>query len=298
MTKSLAPSRPVTSRDSKGIKFMSIVAAAYDKALLSDGGDGEAQCVNDAPGLKGVIDRFINENRRNIDKFKNEEVRSRCGYPQGFKPKDIVEQVTILQQVFSGVGFSANRDIARAPLPQHADGYYVIPRWQSIAPTYGEAVRKVFGALRQSRGDHFRDCSKGNIGPKYLRQLGCSVAMFNRFEAQQPGHSALIIPAQFGLRHRGRSVRRAREVITGTPGEFGLGVFAVGTMLLTHPERMIEEKDLCVDCSGDEYSLCADGDFSFGASFFWHEGELRFVTSNSKEAYEAFGTASGFFPQR
>jgi len=49
-------------------------------------------------------------------------------------------------------------------------------------------------------------------------------------------HDILVVPAQFGLRHRGRSVRRVREVMNAN--EFGLGVFAIGIMLLTHPERL------------------------------------------------------------
>lgn len=59
MSQTLAPS-VVTQRDSKGLKFMSITGAAYDKALLTE---PEAQRVNEAPGLSDLIDRFIAEHR-------------------------------------------------------------------------------------------------------------------------------------------------------------------------------------------------------------------------------------------
>jgi hypothetical protein len=43
--------------------------------------------------------------------------------------------------------------------------------------------------------------------------------------------------------------------------EFGLGVFAFGCMLLTHPERLSTGDTLMIDCSGDEYSV--RGDYTF-----------------------------------
>ena len=58
MLKTLAPS--VTARDPKGLKFISVVEAAYNKAGLSD---EEAQRVNDTPGLADLVAGFIAENR-------------------------------------------------------------------------------------------------------------------------------------------------------------------------------------------------------------------------------------------
>lgn len=57
--KALAPS-PVTTRDKKGRKFMSIVGDAYDKANLTE---DEAQCVNEASGLADLVGKFIAANR-------------------------------------------------------------------------------------------------------------------------------------------------------------------------------------------------------------------------------------------
>jgi hypothetical protein len=58
MANALAPS--VTTRDPKGLKFISIVEGAYNKAGLSD---DEAQNVNEAPGLADLIDEHISRNR-------------------------------------------------------------------------------------------------------------------------------------------------------------------------------------------------------------------------------------------
>lgn len=62
MSKTLAPSA-VTTRDPKGLKFTSIVEAAYNKALLKE---GEAQRVNNAPGLSELITNFITQHRHEV----------------------------------------------------------------------------------------------------------------------------------------------------------------------------------------------------------------------------------------
>ena len=112
-------------------------------------------------------------------------------------------------------------------------------------------------------------------------------------EAQQG--DILIVPAQFGKLHRGRSVRRAREVMGAN--EFGLGAFAVGCMALTHPERFVRWEQLHVDCAGDEYAPDADGKFVFAPVFDVHDGELKFDAGWVSRPYDDYGSVSAFFPQ-
>src|SRR3989344_8345803 len=138
MSTTLAPSR-ITARDPKGLKFMSIVEAAYNKASLSS--EDEAQRVNDTSGLADLIGNFISEARL-TDKYKREEVKSNYGYLSGYKPKDLVEQVNILREYWpdvcrGGVGHSFK------DLPNGAEGLFAIPRWEKIATTYNEAVQIV-----------------------------------------------------------------------------------------------------------------------------------------------------------
>ncbi len=103
MSKALAPSQVVTNRDPKGGKFMAIVAAAYDKAGLSE---EEAQRVNDTSGLSDLVAKFIAESRL-TDRFKNEEVRSSYGYLSGYtKPIGITLQTNRLRELFPGIGYA------------------------------------------------------------------------------------------------------------------------------------------------------------------------------------------------
>jgi hypothetical protein len=288
--KPLAPSHTVTARDPKGLKFVSIVEAAYNKAGLSE---DEAQRINETVGLADLIGEFIAINRLS-NKFKDEEVESRYGYLSGYKPKGITEQTNILRQLFPGVGF-ADEKLAERPVPANAEGWFAIPKWQTIAPTYGEAVEKVLAKISETRKGKFKNWREGNLGPDYLKQSARAEKMFRTLGREQKDHDILVVAAQFGLRHRGRSVRRAREVIQ--VNEYGLGAFAVGIMLLTHPERLMNCDDLYVDCAGDEYASEADGDFSRAPIFHFDVDRVQFHAYWFARAFDHYGSASAFLLQ-
>src|SRR3989338_3584253 len=198
------------------------------------------------------------------NQFADEEVESSYAYPKGYKVKGITEQTNILRQLFPGIGF-ADEKLAEQPLPPNAEGWFAIPKWQTIAPTYGKAVEKVLAMIGSKR--KFYNYRDGQLGSDYLRQHAKTAKMFQKLGREQKDHDILVVPCQFGLHHNGRSVRRAREVFMGN--EFGLGAFAIGIMVLTHPERLVRREQLRVDCAGDEFSSGADGDFSYAPIFYF-----------------------------
>jgi len=228
------------------------------------------------------------------NRFANEEVESSYGYLSGYKPRGITEQTNILRQLIPGIGF-ADEKIAQQPLPANAEGWFAIPRWQSVAKTYGEAVQVVLDLIRKQRKDRFYNCREGKLGEQYLRQHERTAGKLEALADQQKGYDILVVAAQFGLRHRGRSVRRAREVFTAN--EFGLGAFEIGCMLLTHPERLQNVDDLWIDCAGDEYAPVGDGGFSRAPCFHFSVGGVRFDAHGSDFASSDYGSASGFLPQ-
>jgi hypothetical protein len=230
------------------------------------------------------------------DKFKNEEVASNYGYLFGYrKPKGITEQTNRLRELFPGIGY-ADEKLAEQDLPPNAEGWFAIPRWEKIAPTYGEAVQKVLEAIKLTRNGAFYNYREGQLGPQYLRQSQKSSKAFQKFGDEQKDHDILVVSAQFGLRHRGRSVRRAREVMNAS--EFGLGAFAIGIMILTHPERLQNYDDLWIDCAGDEFDdPDADVRFDRAPFFFFYVGKVKFDTRRVDGARDSYGSASGFFPQ-
>lgn len=282
----------ITSRDPKGLQAVSIFEAAYNKAKLDD---DSAQLLNERgdelkAGISELIARLSVTNQ-----FADEEVESSYGYLSGYtKPKTIAQQVNILSGLFSGVSIGfADADIANGELPEGAEGWFAIPRWQSIAPTYGEAVQKVLDLLDKAYGGRFKNWRKGQLGPAKLRQSCKSAAMWEKIGQEQKG-GVLVVPAQFGIRHRGRSVRRAREVMR--KAEFGLGAFAVGIMLLTHEDRLRHYDDLSIDCAGDEFHdpRLSDAPFGLTPLFHFDGGGLEFDTYWSDSAEDNYGSASGW----
>lgn len=290
MSNTLAPS--VTHRDPKGSKFMAIIEAAYNKAGLKE---DEAQRVNETPGLADLIGEFIAKARLRQE-FADEEVESRYGYLSGYqKPNSVTEQANRLRELFPGIGY-ANEALADAPVPQGAEGKFVIPRWQKIAPTYNEVVEIVLGKLREAYGKKFYNYIDGKLGAKHLREGAAKKAAFRKLGDEQKDYDLLVVDGQFGILHRGRSVRRARVVMESS-GQFGFGAFEVGIMLLTHANRLRHYDDLWIDCAGDEYSYEADGQFPRAPFFNFYDGRLEFGSGGVVIASGDYGSSSGFIPQ-
>ena len=227
--------------------------------------------------------------------FANEEVKSNYGYPQGYAVKPVCEQLVELSKHFNGLNtndvLACSKELPA--LPTGAEGWFAVPRWEKVAKTYNEAVEKVLDLIGKTRT--FYNYRKGNLGPKYLRLSERTAVALQMLGERQKG-DFLLIPAQFGLTHRGRSVRRVREII-GKSNEFGLGSFITGCMILSHPKRLVQWEQLHIDCPGDEYSPDADGVFSVAPVFSFDGGEVRFGACWVDDAVERYGSASGFVSQ-
>jgi hypothetical protein len=235
-------------------------------------------------------------NLSTTDKYKDEEVDSKYGYLSGYeKPKGITEQTNRLRELIPGIGY-ADEKIAEGELPKGTEGWFAIPKWQSVAPTYAEAVPKVFDLIKKTCDGKFYNCRDGQIVNERLRQTAKTEAMFQKLGDEQNDHNILVVPAQFGLRHRGRSVRRAREVMNAN--ECGLGAFAIGIMLLTHPERLSHYDDLWIDCAGDEFDdPDSEASFAHAPYFFFDDGKVKFGAGGVAYAGDGCGSVSGFVPQ-
>ncbi len=231
------------------------------------------------------------------NQFADEEMKSSYVYPAEYRPKPLEEQISILRGYWPKLNPSKQIiELERKPLTPGAEALFAIVCWQTLASTYGDALEKeVFPAIKTQREGKFYNWREGKLGPQYLRQHARTLEMFQTLGERQKDHDVLVVSTQFGLRHRGRSVRRAREIFIFN--EFGLGAFAVGIMLLTHPERLVSYDDLCIDCPGDEYSPDADGQFDGAPYFNFDDGEVKFDTDWSDDAHGRYGSVSAFLPQ-
>ncbi len=259
--------------------------SAAAQRVLKEGGGEIAVTVREA--VFPVIRRLALSNE-----FADEEVASAVGYFSGYKkPNGIRQQTNRLRELIKGVGF-ANEVLVKKPLPKFAEGFFAIPRWETVAPTYGEAVQKVQDLLKKERNGQFSNYHEEQLGPDQLRQHARSAAFWEKLGEAQKGYDILVVPAQFGLCHRGRSVRRARVIFTRN--EFGLGAFATGIMLLTHANRLQHYADLWIDCAGDEFAPEAGGQFVAAPIFYFLGGEVGFSAHEIDNPDDDYGSASAF----
>lgn len=207
------------------------------------------QGVYDRHSIQTVITRGAEFNERIAVAINDLCVGNRYEYEDGrepkyeleYKVKSLSEQMDILRNKFPELAdeFEDTRLGYHYPMPVGADGYFVIPRWQLMGKTYDEAVTNVISRMRDY--DKSKAPYKGEIKLTKRTEMYLSSCL---------GVNLMVLPAQFGSRHIGRSLRRAREVFG--PCEFGLGAFEVGIMILTHPERGNTERRVNIVCAGDE----------------------------------------------
>ena len=269
-----------------------VVVDAVRKAMKPLGKEAAQRVHSRGNELAAGIAKLVTELSVS-DQYADEEVETSYNYPPQYRVKPLAEQIQTLAKLFSLNGAKALVYAEHLPeLPEGAEGWFAVPRFEAVGNTYGDAVEKVIGLIAKSR--KLKNWREGQLHERYLRQSERTQWMMAKLVEGQEG-DILVIPAQFGFRHRGKSVRRARE--TFYDNEFGLGSFTVGAMLLTHPEREVEWEHLHIDCSGDEYSPGADGRFVYAPIFYWRDSELHFNGYWTIDANERCGSASGFLPQ-
>jgi hypothetical protein len=212
-------------------------------------------------------------------------------YPDGFQPKGLQEQASIIRQLFPGIGVWVDQRTIQQdslpPLPANAEGWFAIPRWELIATTYGEAVRTVTHILK-ARGWQVSDwtniCQSDHTAEKY--------ANLCRLHGDA---DILVVAAQFGRRFQNRSMHGTCEKMCAQDNEFGLGAFAVGCMLLVHPKRFGRSGfDLAIDCPGDRVVVSHEHEkancfLQFGPS------DVAVIYENAAASCKA-GAATAFMP--
>ena len=223
------------------------------------------------------------------DKYKDEQVASNRVYPPTYRVRPIEAQVSELRKLFPSLS-SCQEKLARRELPQGAEAWFAIPRWQLLASTYNEAVEMVLGVLGSKR--RLSNRIVGKLGAMYLRQSERSKLAEKILAEQQEGSDILVLAAQAGLLHRGSSARRTRVAMAGN--EFGLGVFSFASMLLTHPERLSTGDTLMIDCGGEEYSVRSDYTFDRVPLFDFDMAGLEFSIFYEDRARNLWGTPTGF----
>ncbi len=235
-----------------------------------------------------------------------DEVASSYTYPLEYSgPKPIDEQITALAEMLDLDPASALAFAESLPtLPEGAEGWFAIPSPVALAAKHFPVTDPAFEQncaginlilAKIANSQSFYNYREGQITTAQLRVAVRTADAMATVSETQDESEILIIAAQLGHRHRGKSVRRAREVFVAN--EFGLGSLIVGAITLTHPERFVRWEQLQVDCAGDEFSPGADGEFYSAPCFLFYGGRVGFRTVWVSVTDARYGSASGFLPQ-
>jgi len=296
----------ITSDDPKGRQYIALCRAVYDKTRLDE---DRAQRLNEnggelQAGLKKLIEQLSVSNQ-----YANEQVVSNYGYPKGYKggPKPISQQIDLLAKIFRlSLGYTSEfveKILPKLALPDGAEGWFAIPSVDALASRffpevknsaerYCRAVQLILAKIGGSR--KFYNYREGQLTTDRFH-LNTRTAHALDILAEQQKGDIWIVGAQFGKRHAGRSVRRAREVMVGS--EFGGYTLAVGSMLITHPDRLVSYDDLWMDVPGDEFDPHADGSFDNTPFFNFYVDKVKFDTHRVYYPIEYYGSVSLFLPQ-
>lgn len=230
------------------------------------------------------------------DEFVKEEIyipQIDCNYYQsGYSvAKSIESQIKILRQTFSLTGhfnseMLATIDKDKLDCNTDSDGWFAIPHWSQIGMTYHEAVMKVFEVLsnlKERKGAYIAYESS-----LLVKETEEKTAVMEKLFHQQETKN-VIIQAQLGKQHRGRSARRMNAVMS--PIEFPLGIYEIGIILLTHTDRlMLVDDDIHILCSGS----INHGDSAQVMNVGCYEGQFRLQSQNNSFFEKNTGVASGF----
>lgn len=276
----------------------------------------------DRPGLQNLLengDEFVDKVVDAViaatndlcvsDEFADEEVESTRVYPKEYRgPRPIKEQIATLAKLL-GLDPAEALAYTETVLPtvkasSHAEGWFavvslsglekLVPGEADFASRFVKGVELLIAKNAEVRKDSggMYNWRSGEMDVEHLRMNSRIKAAFEKLALTQKG-DILLIPAQLGMRHRGRSVRRARKVQVAN--EFGLGCLGSLSVTLVHPERLVVSSELDMD-TGDDFSPDADGDVSKSPRVYFNDGKAGFGAGYVDDAGAYFGLASGFLP--
>ncbi len=292
----------ITSRDPKGTCLLDLVAAAINKAGLDD--DGAQRVIENGGEFQAGVRKLL-AGLSVSNRYAEEEVRSTWIYPPEYGgPAPIGEQVATIAALLSlpleATMAFVERGLPKLTLPDLAEGWFAIPTVEAIAAKhfpnvkdpgerYCRALNLLIEKLAKTRALY--NYREGELTPDRLTRTARTIEALTAITGEQKA-AIVIIPAQFGLRHRGRSTRRSREVFRSD--EFGLGGLEVGSMAATHSKRFVRWEQLHTDCPGDDFASEPGADPDSAPVWRFYDGRLEFSADGVDDANEYYGSASGF----
>lgn len=253
-----------------------------------------------------------------LSEYRVEEASSKWSYPAEYAgPKPIEWQIKVLAESLkldpvNALGFAKNLP----KLPNNAEGWFAIPSIDALVarskaaisvidalvarffPKVTDSAEKYCQAVmlvHEKIGDmtEYKNYYREPFTKKNLQMHEHTAGALDLIQEQQKG-DILIIAAQLGMLHRGRSTRRAHEAFGDN--EYGLNSLMGCSIALTHPYRFAWFDQLNMGLPGDRLSPGGSGDFDRAPLLYLFRGKVEFGWDGC-ETYGAYGSASGFLPQ-
>lgn len=267
--------------------FKNIIEEAVSRAKLTT--DGLYRLYGKADELLNGVTRLIVSLSRE-ENFPDEDKGIICTVDTVYKQRNTLEVHRLLDYYFPGLE-TCNEQIALRAKPEGAIGSFIVPRWQRTEATYNQALALVLEKLAKMYGPKFANLLAQQPGA--LGQDSKTVKAMSRIGNSQPDSNFLILFAQLGTRHLGRSARRAREMMSES--EFGLNVFTVACILLAHQEYVRDHgfnSHRIIMCGGDRFIL--ESGKTFTPCFIINGGNILFDIVDESACTEDHGMATGF----
>jgi len=171
--------------------------------------------------------------------------------------------------------------------------------WKEDSPLPGSYNEQAETAAKIVLGENFQPHNALQLGEARLRQSDSSLEAWKSVSAAQNHPDILVVAAQPGTAYYGISVERARRLMT-KQAEFGLGVFASSTILLTDPNLIATNSHQRMVCAGDEcFSEWGLGAHSTSTPYFQrdHYNHIGLGIDWIKNTSDSSGAATAKLPE-
>jgi hypothetical protein len=300
------PKTSIASESPKGREILRNMALGLDAAGL------------DEAGLQRVVERARELQKGSTalvtdlsitDRYKNQEVASNWTYPAEYGgPKELHAQLELLVGILPGLDVEQawtwyNDVYTKLEVPDWVEGVFAVPSEFALgrlfhpdvanrAASYCTGARLLMEKLAASRT--FYNYREGQIVPAHLWRTERTTEKLDALWEMQGKPDTIILPAQVGMRHRGRSVLRACECFVAQ--EFGGGSLEGLAVALTHPERFVRWEQLHMDLPGDDFSSEAGGRADETPCMCFSGGRVEFSAFNRGNADGLYGSMSCWLP--
>lgn len=250
-------------------------------------------------------------NRVGGPRFANQIVKSECGYPDAYTgPKPVDVQLLEMLRYFPELSAEPTLRYFRDNVilqPDKAEGIFVVPNEVALVreyypevterkSRYCASVRFMIEKVAETREVENR--LEGKIMPVNLLSMKRTTDYLDKIIEAQAGLDFLLIPMQLGKERAGQSSHYADETYDDDNKEFPIGLLEKLSILLTHPERFVDGKELGSTFAGDGFTIGQRT--GAGETYMYVDPKTKklVIQRGWRNVYsEKFGVATAFIPE-